>query len=133
MQSVLTNPLPRPGWVVPVLVAATAVPTLVAFAIGGNTALGAAWASVSLILAGAIAIGGRSETIRLLRGEHDDERSVALENQALSVTSLVLTVALVGLFLAAGLRGENGLVYGALLLLGEATHVAALAVLSRRG
>lgn len=133
MQSALTEPVSRPAWVVPVLIAATAVPTFVAFRIGGNPGLGAVWASVSLVLAAAVALGGRSETLRLVRGEADDERSVALESQALSITSLVLTIALVGLFLAAGLRGESGLVYGALLLLGEATHLAALAILNRRG
>ena len=45
---------------------------------------------------------------------------------------MVLIVALVGLFLAAGIRGESGLVYGALLLLAEAVHLVALAVLRRR-
>jgi len=133
VQNALTEPVPRPAWVVPALIAATAVPTFVAFWIGGNPRLGALWASVSLVLAVAVALGGRSDTMRLVRGEADDERAVALEYQALSFTSLVLTIALVGLFLAAGLRGESGLVYGALLLLGEATHLGALAVLNRRG
>ncbi len=45
----------------------------------------------------------------------------------------MLTIALVALFLASGIRGESGLVYGALLLLVEGTHIAALAVLNRRG
>jgi hypothetical protein len=133
MSTALREPLPRPPWVVPAVIALTAIPVFVAFWIGGNPALGAGWATVSLVLAGIVAVGGRSETIRLLRGDHDDERSVALEHQALTITTLVLTVALVGLFLAAGLRGESGLVYGLLLLLGEATHAAALGVLNRRG
>jgi hypothetical protein len=46
---------------------------------------------------------------------------------------VALVVALAGLFLASGLRGENGLVYGALLLLAEVTHLAALAALNRMG
>lgn len=133
MQNVMTEPAPRPAWVVPALIASTAVPTFVAFWIGGNPQLGVAWACVSLVLAAVVAVGGRSETIQLIRGEHDDERSVALENQALTITSLVLTLALVALFLAAGVRGESGLEFGALLILGEATHFVALAVLNRRG
>ena len=46
--------------------------------------------------------------------------------------AIVLIVALVGLFFAAGIRGENGLVYGALLLVAEAAHLVALAVLNRK-
>lgn len=133
MSTTMTEPLPRPAWLVPLGIALTAIPTFVAFWIGGNPALGAAWASVSLVLAVIVAAGGRSETIRLIRGEQDDERAVALENQALTITSMVLTVALAVLFLVSGIRGESGLVYGLLLLLAEGTHLAALAVLNRRG
>jgi membrane protease YdiL (CAAX protease family) len=133
MSTTMNEPLPRPPWLVPLGIALTAIPTFVAFWIGGNPALGAAWAGVSLVLAVIVAAGGRSETIRLVRGEQDDERAVALESQALTITSMVLTVALVGLFLVSGIRGGSGLVYGLLLLLAEGTHLAALAVLNRRG
>jgi len=43
-----------------------------------------------------------------------------------------MIVALAGLFLAAGVRGESGVVYGVLLILAEATHLVALAVLNRK-
>ena len=49
-----------------------------------------------------------------------------------AVTAVVLIAALACLFLAAGIRGESGVVYGVLLLLAEATHLGALAVLNRR-
>lgn len=128
------EPMPANArWIVPTLVAATAVPIFVAFWIGGRPQLGAVWASVNLGFALVLAVGGRSETIRVLRGDDDDERVIALELRAMTATALVVTVALVGLFLAAGLRGESGVVYAVLLLLGEATHLAALAVLNRRG
>jgi hypothetical protein len=133
MSTAMNEPLPRRPWLVPLGIALTAVPTFVAFWIGGNPELGVAWAAVSLVLAALVAVGGRSDTIKLLRGDQDDERAVALENQALTITSLVLTVALVALFLASGIRGESGLVFGLLLLLAEGTHVVALAVLNRRG
>jgi hypothetical protein len=51
----------------------------------------------------------------------------------LTAVALVLTVALTGLFLTEAARGGTGLVYGVLLVLAEATHVAALALLNRRG
>ncbi len=126
------NRRPVPPWVVPVLVAAVAVPTFVAFWIGGQPQLGAVWAGVSVAFGLVLAVGGRSDTIRLLRGADDDERALTLEYQAMTATALVLVVALAGLFLAEGIRGESGVVYAVLLLLAEATRVAALAVLNRR-
>lgn len=124
------NPMPR--WLVPLLVAAVAVPTVAAFWIGGRLALGLLWGAVTVAFGVALAVGGRSETLRMLRGTEDDERTLLLEHKAMTFVALVLVVALAGLFLAAGVRGDSGLVYGLLLVLAEATHVAALAVLGRR-
>ena len=128
-----TAPEPRRPWLVPLLATSVAIPTFVAFWLGGRPGLGVAWAAVSVVFGLLLVLGGRSDTIRLIRGDEDDERTLALEAQAMTLTTVVLTVALVGLFLAAGVRGESGLVYGALLILAEATHFAALAVLNRRG
>ena len=68
----------------------------------------------------------------MLRGEDDDERTVALETQATTLTAVILIVALAVLFLVTAARGDNPLVYGLLLLLAEVTHLVALAVLNRR-
>ena len=119
-------------WWIPVLVAALAVPTFVAFWIGGRPQAGAIWASLSVVFALVLVLGGRSDTIRLLRGEDDDERAVALETRATMLTAVVVIVALTGLFLVTAARGDNPLVYGLLLLLAETTHLVALAVLNRR-
>ena len=124
--------LQLPAWVAPLLVAAVAIPTFVAFWIGGRPELGLVWAGVNVAFALVIALGRRSDTIRLVGGTEDDERARLLDYKATSAMGLVLVVALVGLFFAAAVRGESGLVYGALLLLGEATRMTALAVLNRR-
>lgn len=109
------------------------MPTFVAFWVGGRPELGAAWAAASVVFGLVLLVGGRSDTIRMLRGDEDDERTLALESQAMTVTALVLIVVLAGLFLAAGIRGETGVVYGVLLIVAELTHIGALAVLSRKG
>ena len=109
------------------------MPTFIAFWIGGRPQLGLLWGAVSVAFALLLAFGGRLDTIQFLRGSADDERTLALDAQATTITALVLIAALAVLFLAAGARGESGLTYGALLLLAEATHVCALAVLNRRG
>lgn len=124
---------PRARWLVPIGVAAVGVPTFVAFWIGGRPALGAVWAAVSAGFALLLLVGGRSDTVRMLRGDEDDERTLALESQAMTLTALVLIVALAGLFLAAGIRGESGVTYAALLIVAEVTHLVALAVLNRKG
>ena len=123
---------PPAPWIVPVLVAAVGVPTFFACWIGGRPQLGLVWAGVSVALGLLLAFGGRIDTIQILRGSADDERSLALEAQATAMTAVVLVAALAVLFLAAGARGESGVTYGVLLLLAEATHVGALAVLNRR-
>jgi hypothetical protein len=119
-------------WWVPVLVAALAVPTFVAFWIGGDPRAGAVWGSLSIVFAVVLALGGRSDTVKLLRGELDDERGFALETKATTITGVVLITALAVLFLVTAARGESPLVYGLLLLLAEVTHLTALAVLNRR-
>jgi hypothetical protein len=122
----------RRALLVPTLVASLAVPTFVAFWIGGRPQAGLLWGSLSIVFALALAVGGSSDTIRLLRGEDDDERTLELETRATTVTGMVLIVALAGLFLVTAARGENPIVYGLLLLLAEVTHLVALAVLNRR-
>jgi hypothetical protein len=122
-----------PDWLAPMLAAALAVPTFVAFWIGGRPELGAVWAGVNIAFALVLALGRRNDTIRLVSATEDDERTRLLEYQATSAAGLVLVVALAVLFLADAVRGETGLVYGVLLLLAETTRVATLAVLNRRG
>ena len=124
--------LQLPAWVAPLLVAAVGIPTFVAFWIGGRPELGAVWAGVNVAFALVIALGRRSDTIRLVSGTEDDERTRLLEYKATTAMGMVLVVALVGLFFAAGIRGESGLVYGVLLLLAEGTRMTSLAVLNRR-
>jgi hypothetical protein len=123
----------RPGWWwVPALVAGLAIPTFLAFWIGGRPQAGVLWASLSVLFGLVLAFGGRSDTIRLMRGEDDDERAIELETRATMLTGTVLVAALAGLFLVTAARGQNPLVYGLLLLLAETTHLVALAVLNRR-
>ena len=123
---------PLPQWLAPMLVAAVALPTFGAFWIGGRPGLGAVWAGVNVVFALVIAVGRRSDTIRLVSGTEDDERTRLLEYKANTTMGMVLVVALVALFFAAAIRGESGLVYGILLLLAEGTRMTALAALNRR-
>lgn len=57
------SPTPLPDWLMPVLVAAVAVPTFLAFWIGGRPELGVLWAGVNVVVAVVIALGRRHEVI----------------------------------------------------------------------
>lgn len=124
---------PLPGWVAPVLVASTAIPTFTAFWIGGNPRIGLAWSAVSLAFAAVLALGTRVDALRILAGVDDDERVRDIDRRALAAMGTVLVVALVACFLVSAIRGESGLVFGLLLLLAEVVRLASTAVLSRRG
>ena len=130
MQTAAPSPQSR-SWV-PAAVAALAIPTFLAFWIGDNPRAGLIWGGLSVAFALVLVLGGRSDTIRLLRGEDDDERGVELETRASMLTAAVLSIGLAGLFLVTAARGDNPLVYGLLLLLAETTHLVALAVLNRQ-
>ena len=124
--------LPLPGWVAPALVAATAIPTLAAFWIGGNPRTGLAWAAVALAFAALLALAGRSDALRILAGVDDDERTRDVDRRATAAMGMVLVVALVVCVLGSAVRGESGLVFGVLLVLAEATRLVATALITRR-
>ena len=124
---------PLPGWTAPTLVAATAIPTFVAFWIGGNPRTGRLWALVALGFAAALAVGGRIDALRILSGRDDDERTRDVDRRATAAMGMVLVLALVVCFLASALRGESGLVFGVLLVLAEATRLTATTIITRRG
>jgi hypothetical protein len=122
-----------PSWLAPVLVAGVAVVTFAAFWIGGKPELGLMWGAISLAFGAVLVVGSRNDTIRILKGVDDDERTRTIEYKAMTVVSTVLTLALVALLLGSAVQGESGLVYGVLLVVMEVTRLAAVAILSRRG
>ncbi len=123
---------PMPEWVVPLLVAGVGAPTFGAFLDRRTAAARRGVGSDQRCVRDRDRRRRASDTIRMLRGAEEDERTMLLEYKATTGMGLVLIVALVGLFLEAGIRGENGLVYGVLLLVAEVTHLTALFVLNRK-
>jgi hypothetical protein len=123
---------PLPVWLAPVLVVGISAVTLGAFWLGGRPGLGLVWAAINALFAVVFFAWRRSDAVRMLGGVDDDERTRTLDYQATTVMAVVLAVALAALFLASAVRGESGLVYGALLLLGETSRLTALVVLARR-
>ena len=123
----------RSKWFVPAFAVALGVIVFVAQWIGGDPRSGL----VSFaILAGAGALllaGGRSETIRGLRGDGRDERFRMIDIHATALAGLAVILAVIVAFLVELARGHNGDPYGWLGAIGGLTYVAAIIVFRIRG
>ena len=80
-----------------------------------------------------IALAGRSETIRGLRGDGRDERFAQIDLRATAATGMVLIIAVIVAFLVEIARGHDGSPYTWLGALAGVAYVIAVAVLRWRG
>jgi hypothetical protein len=80
-----------------------------------------------------VAVAGRSETVRGLRGDGRDERFAQIDLRATAVTGLVLITAVIVAFLVEVARGHSGAPYTWLGALAGLTYIAAVACLRWRG
>jgi hypothetical protein len=80
-----------------------------------------------------ILLGGRSETIRGLRGDGRDERFAQIDLRATAFTGLVLIVALIVAWVIQIAQGHDGNPYGLLLALSGVTYLASVVILRWRG
>ena len=109
----------------------------------GFVVFGAQWAGgdpsggvISLaILAGAGAIflfGGRSETIRGLRGDGRDERFLDMDTKATAFSGIVIITAIIVAFIVELAQGEDGMPYAWLGALGGIAYIVAILILRFR-
>jgi hypothetical protein len=100
----------RSKWLVPLWSVALGLVVLGAMSIGGQVA----WGFVPLGIAfGALVLvmGGRSETVRGLRGDGRDERFALMDMRAHAFTGLVLTAAVIVAFLVKVANRHSGAPY----------------------
>ena len=120
-------------WFLPLFAVALGLLTFVAQWIGGNPRSGL----VSFaILAGAglvLLLGGRSETIRGLRGDGRDERFREIDIHATALAGIAVITALIIAFLVELARGHNGNPYSWLGAIGGITYIAAIITFRFRG
>ena len=95
-----------PKYAVPIFTLFLAALVFAAQAIGGDAAGGARSAAVLAGIALILAIGGRSETVRLIR--QPDERWLALDKRATAFTGSVLAIVLIGAWLWEVAHGRSG-------------------------
>jgi hypothetical protein len=106
---------------------------MAAFWIGGHAAYGLESLGIMAVFAAAILFGGRSETVRGLRGDGRDERFARIDLLATTISGLALIVAVIVAFLAEVARGHSGMPYAWLGAVAGLAYLAAVIVLRLRG
>ncbi len=123
----------RTKWVVPLFSVALGITVLVAQAIGNH--LGSGLVSLGIMVAfGAVFLfGGRSETIRGLRGDGRDERFARMDLLASWFAGMAILVAVLVAFIVEMARGRDGNPFTWLAAIGGVSYIAAVLVLRWRG
>ena len=120
-------------WFLPLFAVALGAIVFVAQWIGGDPHSGL----VSFaILAGAgllLLLGGRSETIRGLRGDGRDERFRMIDIHATALAGVAVIYAVIVMFVIELARGHNGNPYGWPGAIGGITYIAAIIIFRIRG
>ena len=123
----------RTKWFLPAFCVVLGGAVLAAQWIGGHPRDGV-YSFVALVVFGAlILLGGRSETVRGLRGDARDERFRMIDIHATAFAGIVLITALIVAWLVDLARGSDGNPYGQLMAIGGVAYLAAIAFMRWRG
>lgn len=113
-------------WAVPLLCLILGVAYLVAFWLGGNLGAGVGGLAVMVAYGALLLVGGRSETIRTLRGQPADERWQMFDLRATAFAGTIIIVVLIGGFLYEMARSQDGNPYSLLGAVAGISYIAAL-------
>jgi ABC-type transport system involved in cytochrome c biogenesis permease component len=117
---------------------AVLVPALLGAAIlaaeltAGDVAEGLVWFALLAGVGALLAFGGRFESVRLARGDGEDEREAMINQRAMAAVGIVLMIALTVVIVFQIARGDDPSPYTQIAALGGVSYVAALLVLHRR-
>lgn len=95
-------------WTIPVFSLVLGLVLLGANIAGKQLALGLWSLGVMVVFGLVVLLGGRSETIRGLRGDGRDERFAMLDLQATAIAGLALIIAVIVAFIVEVARGNSG-------------------------
>jgi hypothetical protein len=125
--------LTRTKWFVPLFAVALGIVVFAAQWVGGDPVSGLESLGIMAGFGALILLGGRSETIRGLRGDGRDERFRKIDIHATAVSGLAMGLAVIVGSLVELARGHSPGVYGWLALIGGATYLVAIVVFRIRG
>jgi len=120
-------------WFAPLLSVALGLVVLAAQTVGGDPGSGLVSFAIMSGFGALILFGGRSETIRGLRGDGRDERFRQIDIHATAIAGLAVITAIIIAFVVELARGHNGSPYGWLGAIGGLTYLVAIIVFRLRG
>ena len=123
----------RSKWFQPLFAVALGAAFLAAMWLGGDPKTGLFSLAVMIVFGALILFGGRSDTIRGLRGDGRDERFRQLDIAATAIAGLAVITAIIAAFLVEVARGHDGSPYAWLGAIGGIAYLVAIAVLRMRG
>jgi hypothetical protein len=120
-------------WTVPLFSLALGAVVCATLIIAGRLSDGLWCLGTMAVFAAVFAFGGRSETIRGLRGDGRDERFHAMDMRATLISGTVVVIAVVVASVVSVANGHNGAPYSWLGGLAGLTYVGSIAWLRIRG
>ncbi|MEA2298355.1 MAG: hypothetical protein QOF77_1291 [Solirubrobacteraceae bacterium] len=123
----------RSKWFLPAFVLALGLVIFAAEGLGGHVSRGLQSLAIMAALALALLLGGRSDTVRGLRGDGRDERFAMIDLRATAVAGTAAIIAILGAWIVELARGHDGEPYRSLATLAGAAYLLAVAYLRWRG
>jgi hypothetical protein len=123
----------RSRWFMPVFAVALGVVVFGAQWIGGDPGSGLVSLGILTAFGALILFGGRSETIRGLRGDGRDERFRQIDIHATALAGTAVIIAIIVAFVIELARGHSGSPYGWLGAIAGVTYLIAIGVFRIRG
>ena len=123
----------RSKWFLPGFAVALGVVILVAEWIGGDPSGGVISLAILAAFGVLVLLGGRSETIRGLRGDGKDERFRQIDIHATAIAGITVISAIIIAFIVEVARGHDGSPYTWLGAVAGLAYLVAVAVLRFRG
>jgi protein-S-isoprenylcysteine O-methyltransferase Ste14 len=120
-------------WFLPGFAVGLGAVMLAAQWIGGHPRSGLGSLGIMVAFGAFILFGGRSETIKGLRGDGRDERFKQLDLAATALAGMVVISAIIVAFVVELARGQDGAPYSWLGAIGGLAYLVAVVVLRLRG
>lgn len=119
-------------WGVPLFCLLLGVAYLVVFWISGNPVAGVGPFAIMVAYGALLFFGGRSDILRVLRGQPPDERYASLHVRATAFAGLVTISAVLGLFFYEISQGRTDNPYGVIGAIAAFAYIASLLILRWR-
>jgi hypothetical protein len=120
-------------WFLPAFCVTLGIAVFAAQWIGGDARNGLYMFIALAVFGAVILLGGRSETVRGLRGDGRDERFRAMDIHATAFAgTVVITALIVGWLIELG-RGHDGSPYGQVMAIGGVAYLVAIGFIRWRG